>query len=309
MSSNIVQGYASLGSRSRVLAGRSRSGRRPARRPSRDVSLDSLRRGFELFRKEVWKYWKENGRHDLPWRKTSDPYKILVSEIMLQQTQVDRVVPYYKNFLVEFPSVKALARASLFDVLRLWSGLGYNRRAKYLRDAATQIVEVHGGKVPRDYESLRSLPGVGDYTARAVRSFVFNEPEILIETNIRTAFIHRLFSGIPSVSDRTIKEQAEREAKGQDPRQWHWALMDYGAHLKRSGVRNNRKSLHYVRQSKFEGSSRQLRGVIVRLLQKRQNPMRSDPIGFSTRKRTELALRSLARDGLVANKKGGWQIA
>lgn len=244
----------------------------------------------------------------MPWRKTSDPYKILISEIMLQQTQVDRVIPKYREFLTAFPNVRALAKSQLADVLKVWNGLGYNRRAKYLRDAAIEIVEKYGGKIPRDYVSLRKLSGVGDYTARAVRVFAFNEADILIETNIRTAFIHhfasegsvlRSLGEAGQLSDRQIAIIASEVASGQDPREWHWALMDYGAHLKRSGVRNNHRGAHYTKQSKFEGSRRQLRGAILREL--------------TTTGRLNLpnsrALESLARDGLVTNQKGKWRIA
>src|SRR5882672_1493642 len=112
------------------------------------------------FKKVVLKHWKENGRHKLPWRLTHDPYKILVSEIMLQQTQVDRVIPYYKAFLKKFPNVKTLAKSELSEVLKLWSGLGYNRRAKFLRDAALAVVKKRKGRFPKDYEKLRELPGV-----------------------------------------------------------------------------------------------------------------------------------------------------
>src|SRR3989344_5780809 len=198
------------------------------------------------FRSTVWKYWKENGRHDLPWRQTKDPYRILVSEVMLQQTQVPRVIEKYKEFLKKFPNVHALAKASLADVLKVWSGLGYNRRGKYLHDTAKEIVAV--GNIREALAS--SLPGVGPYTRAAVRVFAFNEPDILIETNIRAAYIHhfypfrtrRVLNGL--ISDKEILLLAQKAAKGQDPRKWHWALMDYGAHLKRSGVRNNSRSAH-----------------------------------------------------------------
>jgi A/G-specific adenine glycosylase len=156
------------------------------------------------FRRIVLKHWKENGRHKLPWRRTHDPYKILVSEVMLQQTQVDRVVPYYKAFIKKFPTVRILAKAKLSEVLKLWSGLGYNRRAKYLRDAALAVVEKHSGKFPTEYEALRKLPGIGDYTARAVRVFAFNERDVLIETNVRTAYLHHFFANAKSVHDKEL---------------------------------------------------------------------------------------------------------
>src|SRR3989344_3790495 len=187
------------------------------------------------FRREVWNYWKKNGRHDLAWRKTKDPYKILVSEVMLQQTQVPRVEGKYKEFLKAFPTLQMLAKAPLGDVLRVWNGLGYNRRAKFLHDAAKDIVLKHAGKMPQSLDVLLALPGVGEYTAKAVRVFAFNEPEILIETNIRTAFFHHFYSSVlqkTRIRDEQIVPLARAAAKGQDPRLWHSALMDYGAHLK-----------------------------------------------------------------------------
>ncbi len=265
-------------------------------------SINSKR--ISAFRRAVWKYWRENGRHGLAWRKTKNPYRILVSEVMLQQTQVPRVEVKYREFLKAFPSVRALAKASLADVLRIWSGMGYNRRAKYLRDAARIIVEKHGGNVPRDVAALHALPGIGEYTASAVRVFAFNEPDVLIETNIRAACIHHFFPNTPKVRDSVLLVCAKRAAEGQDPREWHAALMDYGAYLKRSGIRNNHKSAHYTRQSKFEGSLRQIRGAILRELANERS--RRSLIG--DRKRIQKALEGLARDGLIVKKGGAWRI-
>src|SRR3989338_11018876 len=224
------------------------------------------------FRRTVWKYYNENGRHDLPWRKTKDPYRILVSEVMLQQTQVARVLKKNNKLKKRFPPARARAKASLADVLKIWSGLGYNRRAKYLHDTAKQLMLFSRGRVFIASDELQKLPGIGPYTRAAVRVFAFNEPDILIETNIRAAYIHhfypfrtrRVLNGL--ISDKEILLLAQKAAKGQDPRKWHWALMDYGAHLKRSGVRNNSRSAHYTKQSKFEGSLRQVRGAILKAL-------------------------------------------
>ncbi len=298
---------AAAGMRSAELASLKQSSSAPAQRR---VAL------IRTFRSLVWKYWKGNGRHDLAWRRTKDPYRILVSEVMLQQTQVLRVIEKYKEFLKAFPNVRTLAKAPLANILRVWNGMGYNRRAKFLRDAAAQIVEKYDGQIPSDYPARRTLPGIGDYTARAVRVFAFNEPDILIETNIRAAFIHHFFIS-PNSTNRTnwgildtgIHEVTVETGKGQDPREWHWALMDYGAYLKRSGVRNNHCSAHYVRQSKFEGSLRQARGAILRELQEGlANPMRRHLIGFG-RERLKRALAGLARDGLIVKQKGKWRIA
>jgi A/G-specific adenine glycosylase len=223
---------------------------------------------------------------------------------MLQQTQVDRVIPKYKEFLKAFPTVHHLARSHLAAVLRVWSGLGYNRRAKYLRDTAKMIVAKYNGRVPQDYGSLRMLPGVGDYTARAVRVFAFNEPDVLVETNIRCTVTHHFFPNARNVTDETVFQKCKELAFLDEPRQWHWALMDYGAHLKRSGVRNNHRSAHYVKQSKFEGSLRQARGEILRMLFGRNLDLRNPNI-----QKFEKSLASLARDGLVVSQKGKWRIA
>ena len=265
------------------------------------------------FRRDVLSHWKKHGRHTLPWRKTNNPYKVLVSEVMLQQTQVPRVVEKYKEFMTVFPTVRVLAKASLGNVLKVWSGMGYNRRAKFLRDAAKVIAEKYKGRVPHEYAELRTLPGVGDYTARAIRVFAFDEPDILFETNIRAAFI-RHFSMSQSligraksgIWDADIIPVAQKTSKGQDPRKWHWALMDYGAHLKRSGVRNNAQSALYAKQSKFEGSLRQVRGAIVRAITRGEsmNDLRS-----RSSELFDKALASLARDGLIMKQKGKWQIA
>lgn len=270
---------------------------------------------WRAFRATVWEYWKKDGRHDLPWRKTTDPYKILVSEVMLQQTQVPRVIEKYKEFLRAFPNVRRLAQAPLSDVLKVWSGMGYNRRAKYLRNAAEVIVRGYGGRVPKAAIVLRKLPGVGPYTAGAVRVFAFNEPDTLIETNIRAAFIHHFFSYPPihydrgvlgDIRDTDILPIAEKMAERQDPREWHWALMDYGAHIKKLHGNPARRSAHYTRQSKFEGSLRQVRGEILRQLMKGEPP-EVKPRGVE-RRMVRQALEGLVRDGLIENKKGKWGI-
>ena len=217
------------------------------------------------FRREVWSHYKRHGRYDLPWRKTNDPYKVLVSEIMLQQTQVPRVIGKYKSFVKQFPTIQKLAKASFSEVLKAWNGLGYNRRAKYLHETAKKL----STKRQLTAADFDGLPGVGPYSRSAIRVFAFNKPDILIETNIRTAVLHHFYSSIlqnTRISDKELMTCLRDAAKRQEPREWHWALMDYGAHLKRSGVHNNHRSAHYAKQSKFEGSLRQVRGAILREL-------------------------------------------
>ena len=272
---------------------------------SRKIGLNSSK--INSLRKAVYAHYRRSGRHDLPWRKTKDPYRILVSEVMLQQTQVPRVIEKYKEFLKAFPTVHELAKASLADVLRIWSGLGYNRRGKFLRDAAQAMVERHHGRVPREAAALRTLPGIGEYTASAVRVFAFNDPDVLIETNVRAAFIHHFYSSVlqkTRIADEKILPLVGKAAEGQDPRMWHWALMDYGVHIKKLHKNPARKSLHYVRQSKFEGSLRQVRGAVLRELHAGRQPS-TLPFG---KKRVQSALASLARDGLIVSRKGKWKV-
>jgi len=216
------------------------------------------------FRKIVYVHYKRYAR-SFPWRKTRDPYKILVSETMLQQTGVERVVQKYRAFLKRFPTIRALARVPLKEVLKEWQGLGYNRRAKLLRDAAKAIVAEYQGKFPKNEKILESLPGIGPYTARAVMAFAFNKPVVFIETNIRTVFLHHFFKNRTTISDSEILPYMVKMLDKKNPRKWYSALMDYGASLKKFGVRLNAKSAHYTKQSKFEGSIRQLRGRILKM--------------------------------------------
>ncbi len=217
------------------------------------------------FYRALQPYLSEKMR-DLPWRRTHSPYRILVSEIMLQQTQVHRVIPKYKEFMRKFPTVRALKEASLSDVLRAWQGLGYNRRAKMLRDAAQSISTEHRNRVPNSYELLRALPGIGDYTAKAVRVFAFNEFEPLIETNIRAVIIHHFFSRAKSVSDADIYAVMSNVAHRGEPRNWYAALMDYGTDLKKTQSNPSRRSAHYAKQKPFKGSLRATRGAILKAL-------------------------------------------
>lgn len=226
---------------------------------------------IERFRKIIWDYYVKYGRN-FPWRRTNDPYRILVSEIMLQQTQTSRVEGKYNEFLKQFPNFRTLAKAKTRDVLRAWQGLGYNRRALNLKRTAEIVMKEYGGKLPRAVEKLEELPGIGPGTAGAIRAFAFNLPSVFIETNIRRVFIHFFFPERKKVSDEEIKALMKRVhplrfSEGKSWREWYWALMDYGAMLGREAKENpNKKSKHYARQSKFEGSNRQLRGRILRIL-------------------------------------------
>ncbi|HWH16400.1 MAG TPA: A/G-specific adenine glycosylase [Candidatus Paceibacterota bacterium] len=263
------------------------------------------------FRETVYAHYEREGRHHLPWRRTRDPYRILVSEIMLQQTQVDRVRPLYARFLERFPTVAALAEAPLREVLVLWQGLGYNRRARMLHDAAKAIVATHGGKVPKDIQALEALPGIGHYTARAVAAFAYNADVVFVETNLRTAVIHEFFKDREEVRDTEILAVLAKAHPAGESRRWYAALMDYGAHLKRSGVRVNAKSATYVKQAPFRGSEREARGALLRALAKGPKT-RAYLAGILGPDRKEQVLRNLERlaaEGFVTRAKGGYRLS
>lgn len=262
------------------------------------------------FIKCVWDYYQAHGRHDLPWRKTHNPYRILVSEIMLQQTQVARVIPKYREFLHDFPSTKALAWAPLEDVLRVWQGLGYNRRAKYLKAAATLVhIEQHG-HWPRSAANLARLPGIGPYTAGAVAAFAYNEPVPIIETNIRTVYFHHFFRGIHNVSDVEILELVRATLDQTRPREWYYALMDYGSYLKQMIGNTNHQSRHYTKQSPFKGSNRAVRGAILRqLLTAPGTVVTLAPCAFGDQVRLEVVLDGLIKDGLITKRARRYYIA
>ncbi|NBC28577.1 MAG: A/G-specific adenine glycosylase, partial [Spirochaetes bacterium] len=205
------------------------------------------------FKEYIWGFYRDFGR-SMPWRETRDTYAIFLSEIMLQQTQVPRVMEKYREFLRRFPSFETLADARLAEVYEVWQGLGYNRRAKYLHDAARSIVADHGGRVPHDRPALEALPGVGPNTAGSLLAFCHNEPVVFIETNIRRVFIYFFFPGGADVHDRDLFPLIEETLDRQNPREWYYALMDYGATLKKWVTNPNRRSKQYVRQSSFENS-------------------------------------------------------
>jgi A/G-specific adenine glycosylase len=216
------------------------------------------------FQRVILGYLAEQGR-DFPWRHTDDPYAILVSEVMLQQTQTDRVLPNYRRWMERFPRFEALAAATLAEVLAEWSGLGYNRRGRFLWEAC-KVMAASGG-FPSTAALLEALPGIGPYTARAVAAFAWNRPEVFIETNIRTVFLFFFFPDASAVvSDAQLLPLIDQTLYRPDPRRWYYGLMDYGAALKKKVTNPNRRSAHYSRQSPFEGSLRQARGAIIRRL-------------------------------------------
>lgn len=276
----------------------------------------------EGFRREVRDFFRVHGR-DFPWRETCDPYAVMVSEFMLQQTQTARVTEKYQAWLDRFPTVRSVAEADLSDVLSLWNGLGYNRRAKFLHEACRKVCDEYGGIVPDDAEKLDALPGIGAYTARAICAFAFGKAEVFVETNIRAVFIHCFFAngGVgegggsgagrdigtasPAVPDSDILPLVEQTLDAEDPRTWYYALMDYGAHLKKTAANPSRRSASYARQSAFRGSLREARGAILRQLSRQKGGLNLGDIGAGEdidADRLEKAAAGLLAEGLIRSE-------
>lgn len=247
-------------------------------------------------------YYAEHAR-ELPWRVPEqdgflDAYKILVSELMLQQTQVPRVIPKYEEFLKKYPTLEQLAKTSLADVLRLWSGLGYNRRARYLHQIAQMLHETNNSAIPADLDELQKLPGIGYNTAAAIAVYAHNKPHLFIETNIRTVYIHHFFNDTVGVKDERIIPLLEASLEGQNPRDFYWALMDYGTYLKRKVGNKATQSTVYKKQSQFQGSLRQLRGQVLRELH-RSNLTKRQLMHRLADGRAELVINDLVDEGLI----------
>jgi len=255
---------------------------------------------YANFRRKLLRFYKQHGR-DLPWRKTTDPYRVTVAELMLQQTQVERVVPKYEAWIKKWPSWRALAKADNRELLTIWSGLGYNRRALFLGKMAKAIVHEYDGEMPRDLKELEKLPGIGRYTARAILIFAYNEPLVTIDTNIRRVLLSEF--GLPDNTPvAKIEELAEQLLPKRRSRDWHNALMDYSRLMlpkRLPGIRSGN------RQTTFEGSLRQIRGEIVRQLTERKS-VAVHTIAAKLR-RTEgdviAAAEALAKDGVIELKR------
>jgi len=219
----------------------------------------------ESFQQFIWDFYKKNGR-PFAWRNIEDPYCVVVSEIMLQQTKKHRVEKKYDAFIEAFPTFKDLAEGSLRDVLSLWQGLGYNRRAKALYTIAQKVMNEFDGVLLQSPEILQTFPGIGAATAGSICAFAFNMPTVFIETNVRAVFLHHFFAHKEGVKDQELFPLIAQAVDQDNPREWYYALMDYGVMLKKQHANPNKRSAHYTTQSKFEGSDRQIRGIILKLL-------------------------------------------
>lgn len=249
-------------------------------------------KGIELYR-------------DMPWRLDTRPYYVLVSELMLQQTQVGRVIPKFEQFIAVFPDEFALARASLAEVLVVWQGLGYNRRAQFLWRAVRMIVDEFCGRFPNSDADLLRLPGVGKNTAGAIAAYAYNRPSVFIETNVRTVYLHHLFADADAVTDADIMQELLATLDRTHPRKFYWALMDYGTYLKSQGIKAHVRSRHYRIQSPLEGSVRQVRGQIIKVLAK-HGALRDEQLRnlVAADERYPAALAGLERDNIVSVQAG-----
>ncbi|WP_321508283.1 A/G-specific adenine glycosylase [uncultured Methanoregula sp.] len=256
--------------------------------------------GIAQFRQMVIENYRNHGRN-MQWRETTDPYQILVSEIMLQQTQVERVKVKFPEFIAAFPDFKALAGAPLTAILSAWQGMGYNRRAIALQKCAARVMTEYGGTLPSDPVELATFPGIGDATASSICAFAFNLPVVFIETNIRRVFIHYFFSDSAKVSDAEILTLVKKAIWTDNPRVWYWALMDLGTVLKKTVSNPNRRSVHYTKQSAFEGSDRKIRGEILRCLLPGNGMTREEILGSFPEDPSRISgiLEGLERDGFI----------
>jgi A/G-specific adenine glycosylase len=256
---------------------------------------------IQKFQAYIHRFYENYGRKELPWRQNYEPYHILVSEIMLQQTQVERVIPKFHAFLRAFPNLKDLATAPVSEIIKHWQGLGYNRRVLNLQRAAQKISTDFHGVVPATVEELISLPGIGPYTAAAIQAFAFNYPSVVIETNIRSVFIFHFFHEAYKVEDSALLPLIESTLDTKNPRLWYSALMDYGTYLKTVQSNPTRRSKTYSKQSKLLGSNREVRGKILKALTQQPHiPITELPKATGIEAyRIEKAVNQLLKEGFV----------
>lgn len=257
-------------------------------------------------------YYRRHGRHDLPWRLDTSPYAVYVSEVMLQQTQVRRVQSKFIEFTHVLPSFEALNESSQAGALKLWQGLGYNRRALWLKRGAEVVVNDFGGELPQSKQELMSLPGIGPNTAGSIAAFAFNKPEVFIETNIRRVFLHHCFADAFGVDDKLVLPLVKRSLAGKQPREWYWALMDYGSYLASQVPNPNRRSKQYGKQSRFSGSDRQIRGEMLKLLlsgaESKQSLLAKLTHLSTDSQRIEAILNQLVLEGFIERTKNNYKV-
>lgn len=267
---------------------------------------------IQAFQKKIYTFYKKNKR-EFAWRDIRNPYFIFLSEIMLQQTQTNRVTEKYVEFIEHFPTIQDLAQADFSRILLHWKGLGYNRRAKFLHNAAQIICKDYSGKIPKDPEILITLPGIGAYTSNSIPAFAYNKPTIFIETNIRSVFIHEFFHDKLDIVDKQIFPLIEQTLDKKNPKDWYYALMDYGQWIKKEFKNPNRKSKHYTKQSTFIGSDRQIRGNILEvLLQEKKIDFthlhtivnKNLPQNYSDKKRFEKIVNGLVDEKIIKRDNG-----
>lgn len=256
------------------------------------------------FQESVWGYFRTHSR-SMPWREDPSAYSVLVSELMLQQTQVPRVIPKFEEFMTRFPDIKTLSEATLSGVLITWNGLGYNRRAKFLHETAKKVVSDYGGEIPDTLSELVTLPGIGPNTAGAILAYAHNQPVIFIETNVRTVLFHHFYaSSGAKVSDKELVELAGHVFDLEQPREWYWALMDYGTYLKKTAGGRLGSSKHYKKQSPLRGSLREMRGKILKVLTRGPISEHELQKTIEADERFVPALESLLGEGMIAKKDG-----
>lgn len=251
------------------------------------------------FKKIVWDHYNNN-RRSFEWRENPTSYNVLLSEFMLQQTQTSRVITKFEEFKTNYATITDLANTTFEDLLTHWVGLGYNRRARNLHKTAQKIRDEFDSEVPKDKTELLSLPGIGDYTSSAIRAFAFNIADPFIETNIRTVYIYHFFKDQTDVHDSDILELVEQTMDRDNPREWYWALMDYGVYIKKTFGNPNKKSKHYTKQSKFKGSTRELRSHILKSILGNKNVSKEElDQAFAYDPRAPKLIESMLKEGMI----------
>lgn len=264
---------------------------------------------IRTFQNIIYSYFNQYGR-DFPFRNEINPYNVVISEIMLQQTQTNRVVEKFQQFIQKFPDFQSLANAPLNEVLKVWQGLGYNRRAVALKKIAERVVNEFDGILPADIDILKSFPQIGHNTASSIVAFAFNMPTFFIEVNIRRVYIYYFFPGKSSIKDSAIVLIVRKTLDSSNVRKWYYALTDYGVMLKKTHPELNKRSAHYRKQAKFKGSNREVRGKILKLLIASSSLTEVEifkELKINSKKLKEI-LNLLIKEGFIKQEKHGFSI-